>query len=66
MAEEGLLTVEDAAAFLAVKVSWLYEAVRLGRVPSYRVGKFRRFRRSELEVWLRERRDGDGAAGGAA
>jgi excisionase family DNA binding protein len=63
MAEEGLLTVEDAAAFLAVKVSWLYEAVRLGRVPSYRVGKFRRFRRSELEMWLLERKDGPNGGG---
>jgi excisionase family DNA binding protein len=47
-----------AAGFLCVKVSWLYEQVRLGRVPSYRVGKFRRFRVSELEAWLKENRDG--------
>lgn len=58
---EGLIGIEDAARHLSVKVSWLYEVVRLGRVPSYRVGKFRRFRISELEVWLSERRDGPGA-----
>lgn len=55
---EGLIGIEEAARFLSVKVSWLYEQVRLQRVPSYRVGKFRRFRVSELESWLLERRDG--------
>lgn len=55
---EALIGIEAAALFLSVKVSWLYEQVRLGRVPSYRVGKFRRFRVSELEAWLKERHDG--------
>ena len=57
---EGLIGIEEAAAFLSVKVSWLYEQVRQkpSRVPSYRIGKFRRFRRSELEAWLAERREG--------
>lgn len=58
---EGLIGIEDAARYLSVKVSWLYEMVRLGRVPSYRVGKFRRFRVSELEAWLTARRYGPGA-----
>ncbi len=60
---EHLIGIEEAARYLAVKVSWLYEQVRLGRVPSYRVGKFRRFRMSELEVWLQERRDGPNGSG---
>lgn len=55
---EALIGIEAAASFLSVKVSWLYEQVRLGRVPSYRVGKFRRFRVSELEAWLKDRHDG--------
>lgn len=55
---EPLIGIEAAARFLDVKVSWLYEQVRLGRVPSYRVGKFRRFRMGELESWLRARHDG--------
>ena len=58
---EGLIGIKEAARYLDVKVSWLYEQVRVGRVPSYRVGKFRRFRVSELEVWLLGRRDGPDA-----
>ncbi len=60
---EGLIGIEEASRFLSVKVSWLYEQVRLGRVPSYRVGKFRRFRMSELETWLLERKDGPDGSG---
>jgi excisionase family DNA binding protein len=55
---ENLVGIEEAARFLSVKVSWLYEQVRLGKVPSYRIGKFRRFRISELEAYLQARRDG--------
>ena len=55
---EKLRAIEEAADFLGVKVSWLYEQVRLDKIPSYRVGRFRRFRISELEAWLQERHDG--------
>ncbi len=50
---EQFVDIETASRFLSVKVSWLYEQVRLGRVPSVKIGKFRRFRLSELEQWAR-------------
>lgn len=50
--------IEEAAAYLGVKKSWLYENVRLGRVPSYKVGSMRRFKLTELEEWLLGRREG--------
>jgi|GEM_PF-1200488 len=63
---DNLIGVEEAADYLKVRVSWIYEMVRLGRLPSYRVGRFRRFRVSELEAWLQDRRDGpaDGSGSG--
>ncbi len=51
MNAEPFVGIEEASRFLSVKVSWTYEQVRLGRLPSYRIGKFRRFRLSELEAW---------------
>src|SRR5579871_1063701 len=50
--DEPLLTCEDAAKLLRVKVSWVYEAVRDGRLPCIRVGRHIRFTRSMLERWL--------------
>ena len=53
---EPLLRPEDAAELLSVRVSWVYEACRTGRLPFLRVGKHLRFTRSELERWLTEQR----------
>ena len=53
---EPLLTASDAAALLSVRPSWIYEAVRDGRLPSVRVGRHIRFVRSDLEDWVRSQR----------
>ena len=47
-----LLRPEQAAELLAVKTSWVYEAVRTGRLPCLRVGRHIRFTRGMLEDWL--------------
>ena len=52
------MNIETAAEFLGVKVSWVYEQVRLDKMPSYKVGAFRRFRLSELEAWARNNHKG--------
>lgn len=52
--DEPLLRPEQAAALLAVKPSWVYEAVRTGRLPCIRVGRHIRFTQTMLEGWLTE------------
>ncbi len=47
-----LLRPEQAAELLSVKTSWVYDAVRTGRLPCLRVGKHIRFTRTMLEDWL--------------
>jgi excisionase family DNA binding protein len=47
-----LLRPEEAAALLAVKTSWIYDAVQTGRLPCLRIGRHIRFTRSMLEEWL--------------
>ena len=48
-----LLTLQEAVDYLKVGVSTLYNNRRSLRViPSVRVGKFLRFRRSDLLAWL--------------
>ena len=58
---EPFVNIAEAAEFLSVKVSWVYEQVRLNKLPSYKVGAFRRFRLSELDAWARARQS-EGAA----
>ena len=53
MSIEPFVGMDEAHLFLKVKKSWLYEQVRLGRVPVHKVGVFNRFKLSELDAWAR-------------
>jgi excisionase family DNA binding protein len=53
---EPLLDAQAAAALLAVRPSWIYEAVRTGRVPHLKIGRHVRFLRSDLEAWVVDQR----------
>ncbi len=50
---ESLLTIEEAARFLRVKRNTLYTWAYRRQIPSQKVGKSLRFRRSALEAWLK-------------
>jgi excisionase family DNA binding protein len=50
--DSPLLKPEHAAELLAVRTSWIYEAVRTDRLPCLRIGRHIRFTREMLEGWL--------------
>jgi excisionase family DNA binding protein len=54
LGEDRLLRPEQAAWYLNVKTSWVYEAVRTGRLPCHRVGRHIRISRPLLDEWLAE------------
>jgi excisionase family DNA binding protein len=53
--DRPLLRPADVAALLAVKTSWVYEAVRTGQLPCLRLGRHIRFTQPMLEDWLAAR-----------
>jgi len=53
---EPLLDAAAAAELLTVKPSWVYEAVRAGRLPHLKIGRHIRFLRSDLEAWIDKQR----------
>ena len=58
---DELLTVEDVAAFLRVPKSWVYERTRrrgIERLPHVKLGKYLRFRLSEVAAYLEKLRRG--------
>ena len=59
---EQLLDVAAASEILGVPRSWVYAAVEQDppRVPFYRVGRYVRFRASELEAWIQAQGRGNG------
>ena len=50
---EALLTVDEAADVLRVKKSTVYTWAYRKQIPSQKVGKALRFRREDLEAWLK-------------
>lgn len=55
---DRLLTAAEVADLLAVKESWVREATRDGRLPHLRLGRYRRYRRSDIESWLEDQHAG--------
>jgi excisionase family DNA binding protein len=47
-----LMTLEEAADFLAVKPRWIYENHDTLAMPALRLGRTLRFRRDDLDAWL--------------
>ena len=51
---DRLLTAEEIAERLGMKTDWVWAQARAGRIPHVRLGRYRRFRESAVEEWLRE------------
>ena len=51
---DRLLTADEVAELLAVPVSWVRESTRTGAMPCVELGRYRRYRASEVEKWLEE------------
>ncbi len=51
--QEVLLTVEQVAQYLRVDKFTIYRLVAQRKLPAFKVGNQWRFKRSMLEVWLR-------------
>jgi excisionase family DNA binding protein len=54
--ESGLITVQEAAKFLAVSTSTLYGWVYLRRIPFVKVGRALRFELPELQKFVQSNR----------
>lgn len=49
---DRLLTAEEVAELLSVPTSWVRESTRSGAMPHVELGRYRRYRRDEVEAWL--------------
>ncbi len=54
--ESGLITVQEAAKFLAVSTSTLYGWVYQRRIPFVKVGRALRFEMAELQKFIQSNR----------
>lgn len=52
MTEDRLLTADEVAEILQVKVTWVQEHTRNGDIPHKKFGRYRRYDRGELDEWM--------------
>ena len=53
---EPFVDVGAIASLLQVPRSWVYENAKHGTLPHYRVGRYLRFKTSEVVAWVGEQR----------
>jgi len=56
MNQEQLMDIKEVAKYLRVKDSTVYTWAQEGRLPALRLGRLWRFRRTDLDRWLENRR----------
>lgn len=53
---DNLITAKQVAERLGVKVSWVYAQTRAGKLPHYKLGKYRKYDGEEVFEALRVNR----------
>ncbi|MHC4270148.1 MAG: helix-turn-helix domain-containing protein [Planctomycetota bacterium] len=51
--DNKLMTVEELAGYLRVKESWIYDKIYKKEIPFHKCGKFPRFRKRYIDIWLK-------------
>ena len=51
--DNELMTVNEVASYLKVKESWVYEKIHNRQIPYHKCGKFPRFRKKYIDIWLK-------------
>lgn len=49
------LTLEQIAEYLQISTSSIYKMAQKGKIPAYKVGRQWRFRKEEIDKWIKTR-----------
>lgn len=50
--DDIIFDVEGLSSYLKTTKRWIYEQTHLGAIPFYKVGRYPKFRKSEIDKWL--------------
>ncbi len=53
--EKRLLTIDEIAEFLHMNPMTVYSWVKDGKIPAFKIGKVWRFRKTEIDEWLKNK-----------
>ncbi|MCH9032262.1 MAG: helix-turn-helix domain-containing protein [candidate division Zixibacteria bacterium] len=55
--DRRLLTAKELSEELSVKISTIYSWTHMGFIPTVKLGRLIRFRRSSIQVWLEKKEE---------
>ena len=55
---DRLLTADEVSTLLSVPVGWVRAETRAGRMPHVQLGRYRRYRETDLRAWLESLTEG--------
>ena len=58
---DDIMTIKEVVEYLKIRDKTAYRLVAEGKITGFKVGGSWRFRRSEIETWIDEQREGRGA-----
>lgn len=64
--QEPFTTANEVAYFFRVNIFHIYRLALANRIPSYKIGKLRRFKMSEIKAWCEDKKaatQGEGTKG---
>ncbi|RKX64478.1 MAG: DNA-binding protein [Thermodesulfobacteriota bacterium] len=53
---ERWLTLEQIAEYLQMSTSSIYKMAQKGKIPAYKVGRQWRFRKEEIDRWIKSQK----------
>lgn len=58
--DDTILDVQSLAEYLRVNKQWVYDKIHQEAIPYYKLGKYPRFRKAEIDEWLQRKGKGNG------
>lgn len=55
--ESEILIVEKVYKYLRIPLSSLYQLARNRKIPAFRVGRHRRFKKAKIEEWIEKQKE---------
>ncbi len=54
MSDDEIITIHELSAYLKLNEKTAYRLTAKGKIPGFKVGGSWRFRKSEIEKWIKE------------
>lgn len=52
--DSAIMSVQELSDYLKVDPSWVYKQIQFKSIPHFHAGKYPRFKKQDIDVWIQE------------